>query len=129
MENIFGKQTHNTANNKNSKQVVKDWNLIVLKARTRLLQLMSKLNKDKSIAYDKLKNYWDKKNKLSPYRNNKQQKYYPNTVHLNSINLDEIDDKVGIRGGLKEGACFINANNFSEKFYVHKYGDSYSIHF
>lgn len=88
--------------NKNSKQVVKDWNLIVSKARTRLLQLMSKFKKDKSIAYDKLKNYWDKKNKLSPYRNNKQQKYSRNIESLLDKHLGKNRLKLDYNKFIKE---------------------------
>ncbi|MBE7708995.1 MAG: hypothetical protein E7Z93_00960 [Cyanobacteria bacterium SIG32] len=53
----------------------------------------------------------------------------------NKIVLDEIAPdgksnnhiKIGLRGGLKEGDKFINANNPEDVYYVHKYGNSYCL--
>ena len=53
----------------------------------------------------------------------------------NKIVLDEIVPdgesnnhiKIGLRGGLQEGAKFVNANNSNDVYYVHKYGNSYCL--
>lgn len=88
--------------NNNAKKIIKDWNLIVSKARTRLLQLTAKINRDKSIAYEKIKNYWDKKKKLSPFRNNKQQKYSRNIENLLDKHLGKSRLKLDYNRFIKE---------------------------
>ena len=45
----------------------------------------------------------------------------------NRIVLDSINNQIGLKGGLKEGAKFINADNYEDVYYVHKYGESYCI--
>ena len=70
---------------KNSKQFVKDWNLIVNKIRTRFLQLLSKFDTNKNSAYDQISRYWEKKKALSPNRKNKLRK--------NSQNIERLLDK------------------------------------
>ena len=58
--------------------------------------------------------------------NHDPEKYYsPKTVYLNEnrIYLDGEGNNIGIKGGLIEGAKFINANNPDDVYYVHKYND------
>ncbi len=47
----------------------------------------------------------------------------------NKIVLDEDvkNSQIGLRGGLQEGARFVNANNADDVYYVHKYGNSYCL--
>ena len=58
---------------------------------------------------------------------NQNEMYHPETVYLDSIKLDSNNEKIGIKGGLKEGVVFYNANNADDKYYVHKYNDNYYI--
>ena len=58
---------------------------------------------------------------------NQNEKYYPQAVYLDSIKLTDDNEKIGIKGGLKEGIVFYNANNPKDKYYVHKYDDQYYI--
>ncbi len=55
--------------------------------------------------------------------------YTPTTVYLDKISLNEDGDsgKIGLKGGLKEGAKFVNANDENDVYYVHKYGNEYCI--
>lgn len=54
-------------------------------------------------------------------------KYYPETIYLDSIKLSADEEKIGIKGGLKEGLQFVNANNPEDVYFVHKYNDEYYI--
>ncbi len=59
----------------------------------------------------------------------------PMYLNDNKIELDEIASdgksnnhvKIGLRGGVQEGAKFVNANNPEDVYYVHKYGNSYCL--
>lgn len=65
------------------------------------------------------------------YASDVKQMYFDN----NKIVLDEITPdgktnnhtKIGLRGGIQEGAKFVNANNPEDVYYVHKYGNSYCL--
>lgn len=53
----------------------------------------------------------------------------PMYLDNNRIDLNEVGNngKIGLKGGLKEGAKFINANNPNDVYFVHKYGDKYYL--
>ncbi len=58
---------------------------------------------------------------------NQNEKYYPQAVYMDKIVLTDNHEKIGIKGGLKEGIVFYNANNPEDKYYVHKYNDEYCL--
>lgn len=60
---------------------------------------------------------------------NPGQYYTPETVYLDKIDLTEISDNIGLKGGLKEGTKFVNANNENDVYYVHKYVDNEGEHY
>ena len=64
--------------------------------------------------------------------NHNPDKYYmPEKIYLDKIDLTEIKDtnNIGLKGGLKEGTKFINANDKNDVYYVHKYSDSEGEHY
>lgn len=66
----------------NTKRLVNDWNILVNKIRTRLLQLISKFKTNKGPACEQLARYWKKREKLSPNRIVKSNKYSQNIETL-----------------------------------------------
>jgi len=61
-----------------------------------------------------------------PYAKNEVVPMYLND---NKILLNEMgnNNQIGLKGGLKEGAKFVNANNPEDVYYVHKYGNEYCL--
>lgn len=69
----------------NIKRLVSDWNAMVNRMRTKLLQLIAQFDKNRNSAVKQIESYWEKSKKLSPNRNNKLKKY--------SNNIDNLLDK------------------------------------
>lgn len=67
---------------KNTRVLVRDWNLVVDKIRTKLLQIVSKFDTNYNSVYEQIERYWEKKKKLSPNRHNKNKRYYNNIRRL-----------------------------------------------
>lgn len=60
--------------------------------------------------------------------NHEPSEYYsPQTLKLGGIKLSSQNDKIGLAGGLKEGAKFVNAQKPDDIYYVHKYNDEYIL--
>lgn len=65
-----------------AKYLASNWNTIINKIRTKLLQLVSKFKTNKNRAYEQLEKYWNQKERLSPNRKGKSQRYDKNIENI-----------------------------------------------